>query len=54
MSESVVKSSHIHINDSFGGVMYFGLRGEVEGSRKVWNDYESYDCIEIPLSSFLR
>ena len=38
---------HTHTLLSFWGVKCFGLRGEDEGIGKVWNEYESYDCIEI-------
>ena len=54
ISASDVKSAHTHITVLFGGVMYAGLRGKVEGIGKVWNEYESYYCIEISESSFLR
>ena len=38
---------HTHVNVLFGDVMYFGLRGKVEGVEKVWSRYKSNDHIGI-------
>ena len=37
ISASDVKSAHTHVIVSFGGVMYFGLRGE---GRRKWEGIE--------------
>ena len=52
ISASVVNSAHTHVTDSFGSVMYVGLRGEGRRNWEGWNEYESYDCIEITLIKF--
>ena len=51
ISASDVKSAHTHFTVSFGGVMYFGLRGE---GRRNWEGLNHMIALKLLESNFLR